>query len=106
MSKELYEFFKRCEDMKNAIGGCIMVSKNKDTGYGCNGIFQIIETSNGFKLIKEVDGMIDKQDFDFESVIFNDDTIVKASFGADFGAYANIYIDDLNYIHVHMHFLD
>ena len=49
MKKEIYNFLKECEDIKNAIGGCIMVARNKITGYGCNGIFQIIEVNNGFK---------------------------------------------------------
>lgn len=106
MNKEVYEFFKRCENIKNAIGGCIMVAKNKSTGYGCNGIFQIIESEEGFELVKEVDGMIDKQDFNFENITFNKNTIKNVEFGAKFGEYANIYIDDSNYIHLHIKLLD
>ena len=106
MKKEIYDFFKKCEDVKNAIGGCVMVARNKMTGYGCNGIFQIIEVDNGFKLIKEVDGMIDKQDFNFEDIVFNEDIIKSVEFGAKFGQYANIYLDDYNYIHIHINLLD
>ena len=83
-----------------------MVARNKITGYGCNGIFQIIEVNNGFKLVKEVDGMIDKQNFNFEDIIFNEYTIKKVEFGAKFGKYANIYLDEYNYIHIHICLLD
>ena len=45
MNKDVYNFFKECEDMKNAIGGCIMVAKNEITDAvvsqtGCIGICQ------------------------------------------------------------------
>lgn len=106
MNKEVYNFFKECKDIENARGGCIMVAKNTVAGYGCNGIFQIIEVDNGFKLIKEVDGMVDKQDFNFEDVIFNENTIHKVEFGTSFGRYANVYLDEHNYIHIHIKLLD
>ena len=50
--------------------------------------------------------MVDRQNFDFESIIFNEDTIKKIEFGSKFGEYANIYIDNLNYIHLHIKFLE
>ena len=56
--------------------------------------------------MKEVDGMIDKQNFNFEDIIFNEYTIKKAEFGAKFGKYANIYLDEYNYIHIHICLLD
>lgn len=106
MDKEVYNFFKECEKMKDVRGGCIMVAKNKTTGYGCNGLFQIVEVDNGFKLIRESNGMIDKQDFNFEDIVFNENTINKVEFGGQFGKYANVYLDEDNYIHIHIKLLD
>lgn len=102
MDKKLEEFFKECMRMKNSIGGCVMVAKNKETGYGCNGIFQLEKVEDGYKLVKDVDSCKPE----FLEYIFNADTIKKFEFGARFGKYANLYLDDTNYIHMHMHLLD
>ena len=106
LDKDIYDFFKECEDIKNCIGGCVMVAKNETTGYGCNGIFQIIETNNGFKLIKESEGVVNKQNFNFEDIMFNKNTIKKIELDSKFGRYANVYLDRHNYIHVHICLLD
>lgn len=106
MRKEAYEFFKRCENIKYVHGGCIMAAINESTGYGRNGIFHVVELDEGFQLIKKAGGMVDRQNFDFESIVFNGDTIKKIEFGSKFGEYANIYIDNLNYIHLHIKFLE
>ena len=98
--KELYEFFKECVGYD-----FVAVAKNTDKGYVSNGLFNIIDTDKGFELVQRFKGS-DEIDFDYKYFAFNNSSIVKYELGVSFGRYANVYINDQDYIHIHKYVMD